>query len=192
MPVPNKIIIEGLDALGKSSLIKSIRNELGYFEIIHFAKPETLAFYDGLTNNEEFNKLQSFHRYQYDSFENLMKLLISDAKLIFDRSHLGESVYSPLYRSYSGDYVFELEKEYAIDQVDDVRLILLTEDFGSSKHFVDDGLSLGPSEKREEEQNRFISAFFRSIIKDKRIICVTDTATGKFKPKHIIKEEALK
>jgi len=191
--MPNKFLIDGLDRLGKSSLIQGIRDDLGYFEIIHFSKPQTLKVYDELSTNEgEFNKLQSYYRYQYHSFKNMMKLLNSDAQIIFDRTHLGENVYSPMYRSYSGEYVFELEKQYTVDCLYDVRLILLVEDFSTSKHFVDDGQSLGPPEKRQEEQNRFLSAFNNSIIKDKRIICVTDLATGKFKPKHIIKEEALK
>lgn len=191
--MPNKFLIDGLDRLGKSSLIQGIRDELGYFEIIHFSKPQTLKVYDELSTNEgEFNKLQSYYYYQYYSFANMMKLLESDAKIIFDRTHLGEFVYSPMYRSYSGEYIFELEKNYAIDCLDNVRLILLVEDFSASKHFVDDGQSLGPSEKRQEEQNRFLTAFNNSIIKDKRIICVTNTATGTFKPRTKILEEVLK
>ena len=35
----------------------------------------------------------------------------TDINLIFNRSHLGETVYSPLYRGYSGDYVFDIEKK---------------------------------------------------------------------------------
>lgn len=188
-----KFLIDGLDRLGKSSLIQGIRDDMGYFEIIHFSKPQALKVYNELSTNEgEFNKLQSYYRYQRNGFDNMMKLLNSDAKIIFDRTHLGEYVYSPMYRSYSGEYVFELEKQYAVDRLNGVRLILLVENFSASKHFVDDGQSLGPLEKRQEEQNRFLSAFNNSIIKDKRIICVTDQATGKFKPKHIIKDEALK
>ena len=34
-----------------------------------------------------------------------------DINLIFNRSHLGESVYSPLYRGYSGDFVFDIVVE---------------------------------------------------------------------------------
>jgi thymidylate kinase len=192
MPVPNKIIIDGLDRLGKSTLIKSIRDELGYFEIVHFSKPQSLAIYDELsTNDGEYNKLQSYYRYQYNGFENMMKLLTSKAKIIFDRSHLGEFVYSPLYRSYSGEYVFDLERKHSIDHLGDIRLILLTEDFSSSAHFVDDGESLGPVTKRQEEQNRFMSAFSKSIIGDKRVICVTDKNTGAFRPKREILREAL-
>jgi thymidylate kinase len=188
----NIFIIEGLDRLGKSTLIQGIRDELGYYEVIHFNKPQRLAIYDGKATTEgEVNKLQSFYYYQYTSFENMMLLMRSNANIIFDRAHLGEVVYSPLYRNYSGDYVFELEKQYSIGDLETVRLILLVEDFDKAKHFVDDGNSLGPTEKRFEEQERFISAFHRSLIKDKRIICVTDTTFGGFKNKKDILKEAL-
>ncbi len=180
----NKFIIEGLDRLGKTTLIDGIRNKLGFYQVIHYSKPVKLEYY---TVEDNFKAAA----YQYDSFINMFKLLNSDAKIIFDRAHLGESVYSPLYRSYSGDYVFDLEDTYAVADRDDVRLILLTEDFEIARHFVDDGESLGSVEMREEEQSRFIAAFQRSEIADKRCICVTDRALGGFRRKEDILAEAL-
>jgi len=196
---PTKFLIEGLDRLGKSTLIQGIRDELGYYEVVHFSKPQRLAVYDGQATTEgELNKLQSFYHYQFAGFENMMKLLVSEAKIIFDRAHLGEAVYSPMYRNYSGEYVFELEKAYLqsergfyIYNIGAPRLILLVEDFGVARHFVDDGESFGPIEKREEEQSRFLVAFNKSIIQDKRIICVTDQALGGFRRKEDILREAL-
>lgn len=188
----SKFIIEGLDRLGKSTLIKGIRDELGYYEVIHFSKPEELSIYKQLSANEgEENRLRSLYMYQAAGFRNMMHLLIGNAKIIFDRGHLGEAVYSPMYRSYSGDYVFELEREYCIDQEPSLKLILLIEDFRVAKHFVDDGESLGPREKRAEEQVRFIEAYTKSCIQDKKIICVTDEVTGGFRSKHDILREAL-
>lgn len=111
--------------------------------------------------------------------------------MIFNRSWLGESVYANMYRGYDGNYVFDLEKIAGIHTLQKTRLILLTEDFDVARHFVDDGESLGPIEKRAEEQARFIEAFNRSIIMDKRIICVTDPETGGFKSKDSILSEAL-
>lgn len=185
-------IICGLDRLGKSTLIQGIRDELGYYEVVHFSKPQRLQVYDGMATTEgEVSKLQSFYHYQYHGFINMMKLLVSDANIIFDRGHLGEAVYSPMYRNYSGDYVFDLEQEYRIGDRNNIRLILLTEDTDIAKHFVDDGESLGPIEKREEEQQRFIDAFNRSAIKDKRIINVTDLGLGGFRRKEDILREAL-
>ncbi len=183
--------IEGLDRLGKSTLIEGIRNTLGYYEVIHFSKPQKLQAYANAAPVEGVPpaSLQVYH-YQQESFRNSMIMAKSGANIIFDRWHLGEAVYSPMYRLYSGDYVFDFERYHHLDSAD-VRLILLTEDFGVSRHFVDDGQSLGTMADREEEQNRFIGAFNRSIIRDKRIISVTDPGLGGFKPKDWILAEAL-
>ena len=119
-----------------------------------------------------------------------MKLAQSGARIIFDRWHLGEAVYAPLYRKYDGNYVFDIEQRYDMGECHMVRLILLTEDFDASQHFVSDGDSFDDS-KREQEQNRFIAAFNKSSIPDKRIICVTDPTTGNFRPAEDILKEAL-
>ena len=184
--------IEGLDFLGKSTLIEGIRQKLGYYEVIHFSKPQKLAAYAKTQQVEGVpsESLQVYH-YQRESFRNSMLLAKSGARLIFDRWHLGEAVYAPLYRGYSGNFVFSIEWQLALDCAAGIRLILLTEDFQTSRHFVDDGESLGPVHKRMEEQERFIAAFNRSIIQDKRLICVTDPATGGFKPKEQVLAEAL-
>ena len=183
--------IEGLDRLGKSTLIDGIRQVEGYYEVVHFSKPQKLACYLNTKpiQGVPASSLQVYH-YQQESFRNSMIMARSGARIIFDRWHLGEAVYSPMYRMYSGDYVFDFERNHNMD-IADVRLILLTEDFDVSRHFVDDGQSLGTVNDREEEQNRFIAAFNRSIIRDKRIICVTDPALGGFKPKDWILAEAL-
>lgn len=188
--------IEGLDRLGKSTLIEGIRNWLGYFEVIHFSKPQKLDIYEGLSESPfgfdgvtDKNKAQFF--YQAESFRNSMLLAKSGARIIFDRWHLGEVVYSPMYRGYSGDYVFAQELISKMSEANNVRLILLTEDFDRSQHFVDDGESLGSHTKRAEEQERFITAFERSAIMNKKIICVTDPITGKFRSRESILQEAL-
>lgn len=184
--IPNVIAVEGLDFLGKSTLIQGIRNTLGYYQVMHFSKPEKLDIYCNTADGKSPQQL-----YQEESFRNSMILAKSGARIIFDRWHLGEYVYAPLYRSYDGSYVFTQEKIAGIHERRDIRLILLTEDFSASHHFVDDGESLGPVEKRLEEQNRFIQAFERSSIKDKRIICVTNPDTGAFRSKQEILKEAL-
>lgn len=183
--------VEGLDRLGKSTLIEGILDRLGYYEVIHFSKPKKLSAYAGTSPvvGVPATSLQVYH-YQQESFRNSMLLARSGARLIFDRWHLGEVVYAPMYRLYGGDYVFDFERNHHLDTAD-VRLILLTEDFGVSKHFKDDGLSLGTADDRDEEQGRFIVAFNRSIIRDKRIVCVTDPLTGGFKPKSQVLDEVL-
>lgn len=175
-------IIEGLDRLGKSTLIEGILHETGYHQVIHYAKPQKLDYYSW-----EPNFLQ---KYQRDAFDVMFNILKNVNHIILDRAHLGECVYAPMYRGYSGDYVFEQERKYAMDIEHDIRLILLTEDFSKSKHFVDDGLSLGSEDKRQAEQLLFIDAFNASIFPNKKIICVT-AKDGSFRSKEDILMEAL-
>lgn len=189
---PTKFIIEGLDRLGKSTLIDGIQHKLGYFKVIHYGKPQILDVYinsKGVSIDEAVNKRHALFTYQQQGFITMFELLKTDARLLFDRGHLGEMVYAPLYRHYDGNYVFDLEYQYNLDSIRNVRLILLTEDFSVSKHFIEDGESFDSS-KREEEQNMFIEAFNKSCIKDKRIISVTSPEGG-FKSKEQILDEAL-
>jgi thymidylate kinase len=187
-------IIEGLDRLGKSTLIKNIQHRFGFYQVIHFGKPEMLDKYqiEACGPGNDFDKSYTLKLYQEASFKNMFRLMsspITGTRVIFDRAHLGELVYAPMYRGYSGDYVMELERIYAMEYSHRVRMILLTEDFSTSKHFVEDGDSFDPT-KRQEEQEKFIKAFNASIIPDKRIVCVTDPSTGQFKEQKEILREA--
>lgn len=188
--------IEGLDRLGKSTLIDGIKNRLGFYQTVHFGKPQKLAFYErtyitGKYSDEHIpmGRRQEY-QYQLECFRNSMIWAQSGARLIFDRWHLGECVYAPLYRSYSGDYVFHLEQTTGVDLNRNIRLILLTEDFSNSNHFESDGESFD-DKRRYEEQGLFIDAFERSYLRDKRRVCVTDKDTGKFRSPAAILEEAL-
>lgn len=193
--MPNSWILEGCDRLGKSSLVKGIKNRLGFHQVIHFGKPEVLDIWfqdkvnGGATEAEA--KAYAFEKYQRKSFSNMFALMRSTANIIFDRAHLGEAVYADLYRGYSGDFVFELERRHPDVLVGRNRLILLTEDFEHSRHFLDDGLSFDPA-KRQEEQALFIRAYNKSQFVDKRIICVTDPLTGGYRDKEDILAEALR
>jgi len=179
----NVYAIEGIDRLGKSTLIKNIKNALGYFEVIHFEKPQRLEVYKDSVENP-------LKVYQEESFRNSMLIAKSGARVIFDRWHLGEMVYSPMYRGYSGDYVMDLEESTNVIWTSNLRLVLLVEDFEVSKHFVDDGESFDIA-RRADEQAMFIDAFNKSKIIDKRIVCVTDRATGGFKPQMQILQEVI-
>jgi thymidylate kinase len=179
--------IEGLDRLGKSTLINNIKQQLGFYQVIHFSKPEKLEAYrdsapTGISRAQEFE-------YQKASFINSMLLAKSAARLIFDRWHLGEAVYAPMYRAYAGDYVFDIEKNADMQAARQVQLILLTEDFSNSKHFESDGGSFN-DRNREEEQKLFLEAFHRSILPNKKIVCVTEF-DGKFKTPAKILHEVL-
>jgi len=43
-----------------------------------------------------------------------------DRVLFFNRAHLGEVVYGPLYRGYSGDFVFDLEEDAVMNLIEPV------------------------------------------------------------------------
>jgi hypothetical protein len=188
------IIIEGIDRLGKDTLIKEIMNRLGYFQVIHYQKPEILDFIlsdvrrlmdlpDEIVNDTVIS--MAYKRYQQQSFLNMMKLLSSDASLILNRAHLGEFVYSPRYRNYSGDYVFDLEKQS--ECLDTTLLIVL---HTSSFDFIeDDGLSFDFN-KKDDEQMDFIRAFEKSNIKHKLLLDVND-GKGKFVPKDRLAKIAI-
>ena len=47
--------------------------------------------------------------------------------LIFNRAHLGETVYSPMYRNYNGDFVFDFEKDYVRREPPETKLIVFTD-----------------------------------------------------------------
>lgn len=176
-------IIEGLDRLGKSTLIEGIQNRYGYHLVIHYEKPKVLSTYLEATDD---NVMVAQHQYQFDSFVTMFDLLENaHGPFILDRAHLGEMVYAPLYRGYPGDYVFELEQEYDLEGT---RLILLTEDFTKSKHFKDDGESLGPESARAKEQELFIKAFNKSTITNKKIVCVTGEDGNFRSPEEILNE----
>ena len=181
-------IIEGLDRLGKDLLIENIQHRLGYKMVCHRSKPLALELY-------AHDKDNSLMTYQKECFSNDMSLLwvaennFSLAGIIFNRSWIGEFVYGPIYRGYSAEYIFELEHFYALEKMRHTCLILLTEDFSKSAHFVDDGLSFDVT-KRQQEQNRFEHAFERSRIPFKRKVCVT-AENGKFRDAQEILNEVL-
>lgn len=192
----NKYLIEGLDRLGKDTLINGILHRRGYHQVLHFSKPSVLECYSaGEAGDPIETKREALFRYQEASFRTMFSLLrdATYTHVICNRAHLGECVYAPLYRGYDGGYVFGLERSFMADSAN-TRLILLTEDFDIAEELssgiVDDGESFDFT-KRREEQALFMAAFERSTIKDKRIICVTDPAMGGFKPKPWILQEAL-
>lgn len=159
------IICEGIDRLGKSTLIENIQHRLGFFTVIHYQRPKSLGFY----TNQVGTDLQA-QRYQEDSFIEMFKLLGSDARIILDRAHLGEAVYSERYRGYKGDYVFELESVKNAVALSNTLLVLLVNN-DPTLRLSDDGESFDWS-KRDGEQADFIKAFMRSRIKHKLLINV--------------------
>lgn len=151
------IIIEGLDRLGKSTLIAEIEKQLGCFTKLHYGKPPVLQCYSLLVGPKHAKEA-----YQRDSFAQMFALLESGAKLILDRAHLGEAVYAKRYRGYDGDYVFDYEDYSRSKALSNTLLVLLVNnDQELERKLVDDGESFD-WHRRAEEQQDFIAAFNRS------------------------------
>lgn len=192
---PIKFLIDGIDRLGKSTLIKNIQEELGYHLVIHYDKPKVLANLVDMADcikraevsetdyDESYRSLSvenlARRLYQEDANRGMFDLLKNKTPMIFDRTHLGEMVYAPLYRKYSGEYVYDMEKELIeskpFTHEDDIRLILLIS--SNTEMLVDDGLSFDPS-KKNDEQSMFINAFNKSSIVNKVIVDVHNGEGG--------------
>jgi thymidylate kinase len=179
------IIIEGLDRLGKSTLVSGIEERLGCFTKLHFGKPLILEHYK-LAVGEPYAK----EAYQRESFEQMFRVLDSEARMILDRGHLGEAVYSKRYRGYNGDYVFDLENVKHVNALTNTLLVLLVNhDKELERKLVDDGQSFD-WQKRDEEQQDFIAAFNRSRIQHKLMVSVG--AHGEFADKDWIADSVVK
>jgi thymidylate kinase len=115
--------IEGLDCTGKSTLIDNLINSFKFaspadkFIYHHFDKPL------GNTDEERFG-------YQYGQFQ-LMFDWISKPEMkhthwVFDRSHIGEYVYGPMWRKRDPEYLKKLEEEFLEKYQDKCLLVYLT------------------------------------------------------------------
>lgn len=158
------IIIEGTDNTGKDTqqnlIIEKINNLV--FQKLHYS---SLPFKE----DKEKHILYSQKLYD-DMFKLMLKCKDENINLIFNRSHLGETVYSPLYRQYSGDYVFDIEKLYVNQLRKELYLITLSND----PHTIlkrDDGLSFyGNEEEVKAEIDGFNRAHRLSKIKNKLLL----------------------
>jgi thymidylate kinase len=185
------VIIEGIDRLGKDTLIKGIQDRLGFFQVIHYQKPQLLEKY--VTEAKHRNvpeadvKREALKLYQQESFRAMFKLMAGmlTPRIICNRAHLGETVYAKRYRGYDGSYVFDIEKQFSYTDgpLSQVLLVVLhTSDFS---FITDDGLSLDVT-KREEEQADFIEAYHKSSIPNKLLLDVHNGKGGFVSPQFVL------
>jgi len=158
------IIIEGTDNTGKDTqqnlIIKNLKDTV--FHKIHYS---SLPFKDDIEMHTSYSKKM---------YEDMFKMMVlckdQDINIIFNRSHLGESIYSPLYRGYSGDYVFDIEKQFVNTLRENLYLITLTND----PHTIwsrDDGKSFYKNEEGiKAEIDGFQRAHRLSKIKNKLLL----------------------
>jgi len=149
------IIFEGLDNTGKSTQIELLRN---YFA--QKGKPFIITKSSNYKNvsSEEHKQLCIK---EYKTIFNLGKTV----DIIADRLHGGEYVYGPIYRGYSGDYIFEIEK----NNLESVLIVLIDEPENLIKR--DDGLSFSTNiEKKKEEIKKFTDFYEKSNINYKLLL----------------------
>ena len=106
----------------------------------------------------------------------LMSSVPENNVLIFNRAHLGETVYSPMYRNYNGDFVFDFEKDYVRREHPETKLIVFTD---TPEAVIErdkkrgDGLSFSLDiDKKIQELEAFESAYNMSCL-DKKLVHVS-------------------
>lgn len=157
------IIIEGMDRCGKDTQIGLIQKRFKdeTFHVFHYAKVPFKTKGDHLSYNTRLYR---------DMFLMMFDNLGSDRNFIFNRSHLGESVYSPKYRDYSGDYVFDIESSFVETLKDTLMMIVLV---NTPEILIkrDDGNSLSnKSDDISYEREAFIRGYGKSKIQNKLLI----------------------
>jgi thymidylate kinase len=184
------LIVEGMDNVGKDTMINEIRGEFDRVKIVHFDKPKS-------KDNIEAAKEQK------ETFHKALKQVVEDYKndsydlVIFNRSYQGELVYGTLYRGREAsevktqNLIMDTFLENNLSAKDICFVTLLADDL----HFIrrnDDGLSLSNNdmEKLAKERELFLEAYKFSAIKRKKLIYVNDGPFA-FRPKNSIKEEIL-
>lgn len=170
-------IFEGMDNCLKDTLIQLFRFTLPpQTQILKYNSPP-----HGISNVEMWQKAH---------FEDMFELIKtslnnSSRNLILNRAHLGEYVYSPIYRGYEGDWIFDLEKSFlassGIYQAD-IKLFVFYDSDNSKLCTREDGKSFNGSdfENMNKERGRFLKAFEKSLITHKKLFDLSDYL-GNFK-----------
>ena len=145
-------VVMGIDRIGKDTFIE---NNFPGHKKIHLTKPPKGV--DPLV----------FSKTEYrDYFCSLAK----NDGLVYNRGHIDEFVYAPLYRKYPTGWLTEMEEEFRQSVANTVFILLYTDSFDM---MVDDGLSLDFNRK-EEEQELFHRFFDGSRMINKVKIKVND------------------
>lgn len=175
------IIVEGTDRTGKDSLVQGLYGHIAGKSVMirHWGFPL------GKTNEEKTSYQKDTFRKDFERYNTLKN--DDNISVIWNRSHIGELVYGPMYRgSNPGPWVYGLETEFKFDQSEDIFLIYL---YGDPQFLikVDDGKSFtNEIVKKVEELRRFEEAIAQSTIQNKLILKVNQD------DQYIDKNELLK
>jgi thymidylate kinase len=105
-------------------------------------------------------------------FEMMKFAYHNNINLIFDRFHIGEYVYSPIYRNYSGEFIFEIEKQFKFEKFFGNIFLTVMVDEAKSVSKREDGLSFSGKDidLKISEKRRFTIGFTKSNIINKQLI----------------------
>lgn len=139
------LIVEGMDRCGKDTLIKHLRKT-------YFKSPKTMMLHCVSPPNE------SSKEWALDHYTNILdqvnKMSMDGWNVILNRSHLGEDVYGPIYRTCSAPWVYDLDSEY-LNQSDTL-LVTLIDNHLERLADRDDGDSLSSN---IHDMNRVLERF---------------------------------
>lgn len=164
------IMVEGIDNVGKSTLIRNLQKYLNDFtlQMLHYSNVPQESKEKGIEYAKDLYT-QMFHiMSQSQRYEN--------SGFICDRSHIGEAVYAPMYRGYCGDFVFDIEKQFNFINSfwDNLFLITLYDD-PENVIARDDGLSYSTDlVEKNTEIELFLEAHEHSNIKNKLAVNVKE------------------
>lgn len=164
------IICEGPDNVGKSTLIKNLKDHFNDYTLhtLHYSNvkqdsPEIVQEYSTKLYTEMFDVMLNSTAY-------------NKSGIICDRSHLGEMVYGPIYRGYSGEYVIGIERKFSnIHSIWNNLFLITLYDEPENLIRREDGLSFTTDlEKKKIEIDNFKSAHEKSTIRNKLILNIKD------------------
>lgn len=157
------IIVEGTDRVGKDTLVNSLVTSSRNYVVRHFSSPS------GSDNTERTRNQQRIFRKEFLFQDQVRKdNNIKFDFVIWNRSHIGEYVYGPMYRESNPEsWVPQLETDFDFMNDENVYLIYL---WGDAEFICsnDDGESFTTDPaKKKKEQDAFVTAFDNSSIKKK-------------------------
>ena len=175
------VLFDGLDNTGKTTQIQKLVSYFANKDMI-----STVCKYSKFDKLDKKKEEKFSKRFYKDYFEKIVnwpdKVIpdpayiaednihyIHDNNLILDRGHISEAVYASIYRSYSGDYVWDLEK--CLENKYNIYLIVLIDSVEKAIE-REDGLSLsnGNADKINIEISKFAEAYKKSCIPNKILI----------------------
>ena len=151
-------VIMGIDRIGKDTFIENIlKPSYPDLKITHLSKPP-----------EGENPVIFTKREYVEYFMDLMK---NDDR-VYNRGHIDEMVYAPLYRNLDTYWLKIYEDEFSGDLDNTVFIVLVSDN--NFDAMVDDGNSLDYS-KRKEEQELFLKHFYESRMRNKLVLYTIDS-----------------